>query len=193
MAALSKYKKLLIMLGLLLLAKFIWVPVWEHKQNQWAQLSQGQHNLNKTQALIALSEQMKQREEEISWQLASIENLIPETENLASYKLASQNTIESLFQKHNLILDRTAWRDGVNQQNIHKLFFDLHFNGKLKNYLSLTHNLATASALFNISIFEENLNITGQESGTLGQVSGNVSLQLSVKVLPNGQSSKELE
>jgi hypothetical protein len=182
MASLLKYQKHLLLLGLLMVAKFIWVPLWESKQEHWQLLSQGQHNLAKMKALITISQPMSQRQDEINQQLQQSELLMPSTTDLTTYKLTAQAAIENLFSRYQLSLDRTAWRNGVNERDIHVLLLDLRFNGKLKHYLRLLEELDTSKDFINLIIVRDELNIRSQSQTSLGTVDGQVTLQLAVKI-----------
>lgn len=190
MESLAKYKNLLLFLGVLLLAKFVWVPLWDSKQAYWQQLSQGQHNLAKMQALITLSAPMLERSEQMALLLSEAEGSTPQADELTNYKLATQSAIETLFKRHDLLLASTAWRDGIIEQDIHILLFDLRFNGKLKSYLALLQEFDQNKAFINLTVVNDQLIIRGQTADSLGFVDGNVSLQLAVKILPSAEGAK---
>lgn len=190
MESLIKYQKLLLLLGVLMLAKFVWVPLWESKQTYWQQLSQGQHNLAKMQALITLSTPMAERSAEIAQVQSELEALIPQSDDLTSYKLTAQSELEALFKRHALPLSSTSLRDGIGEQDIHVLLLDLRFNGKLKSYLSLLQEFEQNKAFMNLTVISDQLIIRGQNADSLGLVDGTVSLQLAVKVLPSSGEVK---
>ncbi|GIU46053.1 hypothetical protein [Shewanella algidipiscicola] len=188
MQELIKYKRYLILVAVLVLMKFVWVPLWETKQDNWQQQQQAQSNLNKTRALLALKDEMLVRKTTMSVRLEQAESGFAQTASITSYKLTAQSKLESLFKRHNIELSNSSWRDGLKTNDIQTLLLDIRFTGSLKQYLSLLQELQQNGDFANVSLDSNQLSIRGQTSDKLGSVNGQVSLKLAVKLLSSEES-----
>lgn len=188
MQELIKYKRYLILVGVLVLIKFVWVPLWETKQDNWQQQQKTQSNLNKTRALLALKDEMQVKHEIMVTRLQQAETRFAQTANLTSYKLTAQSGLESLFERYDIELSNSSWRDGLKNDDIQTLLLDIRFSGTLKQYLHLLQELQHNVEFLNVSLDSNQLSIRGQTSDKLGSVNGRVSLKLAVKLVSEGES-----
>lgn len=188
MQELMKYKRYLILVAVLVLIKFVWVPLWVTKQENWQQQQKTQSNLNKTRALLALKDEMKARHETMSTRLQQAESGFAQTASITGYKLTAQSKLERLFKHHDIELSNSSWRDGLINDDIQALLLDIRFSGSLKQYLHLLRELQQNVEFANVSLDSNQLSIRGQTAQKLGRVNGRVSLKLAVKLLPEGES-----
>lgn len=189
MQELIKYKHYLLVIGLLVLAKFVWVPLWETKEQNWQQQASNQQNLNKTLALLALKQEMAEKQQLMADSLAIAESKFANTNDVTSYKLQAQSELESLFQQNQLTISSSSWRDGLTNGDIQTLLLDIRFTGNLKAYLQLLQQLKVSAELANVSLESNQLTIRGQTQDKLGAVNGQISLKLAVKLLTEEASS----
>ncbi|WP_394146921.1 hypothetical protein [Shewanella atlantica] len=178
-----KYKRYLILVAVLVLIKFAWVPLWETKQENWQQQQKNQSNLNKTRALLALKDEMQARQETMLKRLQQAELGFAQATNVTSYKLASQSNLERLFKRHDIELSNSSWRDGLKNDDIQTLLLDIRFAGSLKQYLKLLKELQHNAEFANVSLDSNQLSIRGQTEDKLGRVNGRVTLKLAVKLV----------
>ncbi|NRD74686.1 hypothetical protein HQQ94_15945 [Shewanella sp. VB17] len=183
MQEILKYKRYLILVGVLMLMKFVWVPLWQTKQDNWQQQQKNQVNLNKTHGLLALADEMQQKQEIMSTRLQQAESHFAQTQNITRYKLDTQSGLESLFKRHEIELSNSSWREGLISDDIQSLLLDIRFSGSLKQYLHLLHELKQNQDFANVSLDSNQLNIRGQTPAKLGTVNGRVSLKLAVKLI----------
>lgn len=188
MQELMKYKRYLILVGVLVLIKFAWLPLWETKQENWQQQQKTQSNLNKTRALLALKDEMQARKTTMSARLQQAESGFAQTASITSYKLTAQSRLESLFKRYDIELNNSSWRDGLQNDDIQTLLLDIRFSGSLKQYLHLLQELQKNGDFANVSLDSNQLSIRGQTSDKLGSVNGRVSLKLAVKLLSEEKS-----
>ncbi|QYK00281.1 hypothetical protein [Shewanella psychrotolerans] len=188
MQELIKYKRYLILVAVLVLIKFAWVPLWVSKQENWQQQQQTQSNLNKTRALLALKDEMLTRKTLMAARLKKVESSFAQTASITSYKLTAQSKLESLFKRHSIELNNSSWRDGLKTDDIQTLLLDIRFSGSLKQYLNLLQELQQNEDFANVSLDSNRLTIRGQTSDRLGSVNGSVSLKLAVKLLSKEES-----
>ena len=188
MQELVKYKSYLVLIAALVLAKFVWVPMWDTKQDNWRQQKTIQANLSKTQGLLALRKEMQTRQDVMSSRLANTESQFAQTSNITSYKLTAQSALEKLFKSHDMKLTNSSWRDGLIDDDIQTLLLDIRFTGALKSYLHLLQDLQQKHDFSNISLNANQLSIRGQSESELGNVTGRVSLKLAVKMATGDES-----
>jgi len=188
MQELMKYKRYLILVGVLVLIKFVWVPLWETKQENWQQQQKTRSNLNKTKALLALKDEMHERQQIMSYRLQEAESHFAQTDNVTSYKLTAQSKLESLFKRHDIELSNSSWRDGLKNDDIQTLLLDIRFEGQVKQYLHLLQELQQNDEFTNVSPESNQMSIRKQTAQKLGSVNGRVSLKLAVKLVSQGAS-----
>ncbi|GIU49868.1 hypothetical protein TUM4438_34400 [Shewanella sairae] len=183
MQDLLKYKHYLIMIGILVLAKFVWVPLWDTKEQNWQQQASTQQNLNKTLALLSLKDEMAKKQRQMANSLQLTESKFADTTDVTSYKLTAQSELESLFKHNQLVISSSNWRDGIANDDIQTLLLDIRFTGELKAYLQFLQQLKAKPELSNVSLESNQLTIRGQTKHKLGSVNGQISLKLAVKLL----------
>jgi len=184
MQELIKYKHHFLLIGLLILIKYIWLPLWDSKQENWQNQQYLQSNLNKTLALLAIKQDMSQAHVLMSQRLAEAEADLASTDNLISYKLTTQSNLEKLFKRFDIVISNSTWRDGLINEGVQSLFLDIRYSGPLIQYLNFLDVLQQDEHYSNITIDTNQISINGQSSKTLGTVNGAMSLSLAVKVNP---------
>jgi len=182
MQALQPYKGYLPWLALLLLARFIWQPLWTEKSENWQQIQVSQNTLEKTKALLDASEQMKSAQQQISAMVEGAQNKLIPAENLTRVKIDTQQQIEQLFTQHNLTISLSSWRDGIVKTNVQTLVLDLSFSGQLVDYLNLQSDLQAQSPFASMVFVEQRLTIRNQNETQLGEISGDVSIRVAIQL-----------
>ncbi|MGI2113424.1 hypothetical protein ACRN9G_07460 [Shewanella frigidimarina] len=183
MQELIKYKRYLFLIGLLILIKYIWQPLWDSKQENWQNQQYLQSNLNKTRALLAIKQDMSQKYSLMSQRLAEAESGLASTDNLISYKLTTQSDLEKLFKQFDISISNSTWRDGLIDEGVQSLFLDIRYSGSLLQYLNFLNNLQQDESYSNITIATNQISISGQSAERLGTINGAMSLSLAVKIV----------
>lgn len=181
-----KYRHYFLVIGLLILIKYIWLPLWDSKQENWQNQQSLQSNLNKTLALLAIKQDMSQAHVLMSERLAEAESSLESTNNLISYKLSTQSNLEKLFKRFDIAISNSTWRDGLINEDIQSLFLDIRYSGSLIQYLNFLDALQQGEHYSNITIDTNQISISGQSPQQLGTVNGAMSLSLAVKMNPEG-------
>ncbi|UCX03978.1 hypothetical protein ACRWQL_15595 [Shewanella sp. HL-SH4] len=177
-----KYKHYLLLIGLLILIKYIWLPLWDSKQDNWQNQQYLQSNLNKTRALLAIKQDMSHAHMVMSQRLAEAESGLASTDNLISYKLTTQSNLEKLFKRFDIVISNSTWRDGLIDEGVQSLFLDIRYSGSLIQYLSFLDDLQQGEQYSNITIDTNQINVSGQSADNLGSINGAMSLSLAVKI-----------
>lgn len=176
----QQYKGYLTLLLLLLLARFVWQPLWQSKQENWQQLEYAEHARLKVQALLLLTDDMQQVQQQMQQILQDTEQKLGVASDLTSFKLHIQQQLEQLFQQNELQITLSNWRDGIAEGGIQTLVLDLRFSGKVKNYLVLLQQLQDSVVIPSMVITEQQLNNQGQAADSMGNTNGVISLRLAV-------------
>ncbi|KKO46969.1 hypothetical protein WG68_03280 [Arsukibacterium ikkense] len=176
----QQYKGYIIVLLILLLARFVWQPLWQSRQDNWQQLQYSENARHKAQALLTLGDDMQQAQQQIQTLLATAESKLGTANDLTRYKLQIQQQLEQLFATHQLQITLSSWRDGIADSGIQTLVLDLRFSGKAKNYLKLLHQLQHSAIIPSMVIIEQQLTMRAQTPDSMGTADGNMSLRLAV-------------
>lgn len=176
----QQYKGYISVLLLLVLARFIWQPLWHSKQENWLQLQYSETARHKVTALLALADDMQHVQQQIQQLLASAEQKLGNGNNLTEFKLQNQQQLEQLFLQHNVQITLSSWRDGLVTDDVQTLVLDLRFSGKLKHYLNLLTQLQQSAIIPSMVIIEQQLTIRGQTADDMGDASGSISVRLAI-------------
>ncbi|MEH8021205.1 hypothetical protein [Rheinheimera metallidurans] len=176
----QQYKGYISVLLLLLLARFVWQPMWLSKQEHWLQLQYSENAQHKARALLALEQDMQQVQQDMQQLLALAEAKLGNGEDLTQFKLHSQQQLEQLFLQHNMQITLSSWREGLAEGGVQTLVLDLRFNGKLKHFLTLLNQLQQSAIIPSMVIIEQQLTIRGQTEVDMGNVDGSISIRLAV-------------
>lgn len=176
----QQYKGYISVLLLLVLARFVWQPLWQAKQDSWQQLQFSETARQKAQALLALEDEMQQAQMDMQALLLATEQKLAAVADLTRYKLQTQQQLEQLFNQYDLQITLSSWRDGISENGIQALVLDLRFNGKVKNYLRLLQQLQQSAVMPSLVITEQQLTVRGQAADSMGSADGSISFRLAV-------------
>jgi hypothetical protein len=176
----QQYKGYISVLMLLVLARFVWQPLWHDKQESWLQLQYSETARHKATALLALAGEMQHTEQLMQQLLTATEQKLGDGSNLTEFKLQHQQQLEQLFLQHNIQITMSSWRDGLVTGDVQALVLDLRFSGKLKHYLNLLKQLQQSAIIPSMVIIEQQLTIRGQTADDMGDASGSISVRLAI-------------
>lgn len=175
-----QYKGYLSVLLLLCLARFLWQPLWQAKQESWQQLQFSETARYKTQALLTQADAMEQARHNMQELLTSAEQKLGNASDMTVFKLQTQQQLEKVFAQYGLQITLSSWREGIAEGGIQTLVLDLRFNGKLKQYLELLAQLQEKSLFPSMVIIEQQLTMRAQAPDSMGFTDGSISLRLAV-------------
>ncbi|WP_306520515.1 hypothetical protein [Rheinheimera sp.] len=176
------YQKYLPLLGVLLLANFVLMPLWDAKEENYQELATTSYNLEKTRALTGLGEQMQQRKTELTALVKQAETAVVSGTDITQLKLAAQSDIEKLLRSHQLNLSNSNWTDGLGEADISTLYYECSFSGDLLNYLKFLQQFANNPSFAGFAIESSRLRLSEQTPAQPGKVDASLSIRLPVRL-----------
>lgn len=186
MEQIRQYQKYMLPLAVLVIIKFVFLPLWQLKEENYRQLAATNYNLEKTIALAGLSQQMHVRAEDMGALLAAAEQYLRQGAESTQLKLDAQAELESLLAKHQLTLSNSSWKEGLGNSEAKLFFYDCNFSGTLANYLQFISELSSSPLNKFYYIQDARLRISDQNAQTSGNVEATLSIGMAVSV---GESS----
>lgn len=178
----QQYKGYLSILLLLVLARFVWQPLWQTKQDSWQQLQYSETAKHKAEKLLGLQAEMQSAEQEMLAILSDAEQKLGRADDITQFKLQTQQRLESVFRQHNLSISLSSWREGVIDNGVQVLVLDLRFSGRVKDYLYLLQQLQQDNELPSMVITEQQLSNNAQSVNSMGETQGRISLRFAAAV-----------
>lgn len=182
MQQLQMYQKYLLPLAVLLLLKFVLVPLWDAKEEYYQQFASSRYNLEKTLALTGLGEQMQQRKAEMTTLVSHAETAVVSGTDITQVKLNAQSAIDNLLRDSSLNLANSNWTDGLGEEDITIVFYEFSFSGDLLNYLKFLQQFTTEPAYAGMSLESSRLRLTQQDTTQPQQIDASVSIRMPVRL-----------
>lgn len=179
MAELKQHAWLLSIIGLLLMAKFIVVPIFTWQDTIIAEitlLNKQQHKIN---SVLEQSSGNGQLLEQVNRVLTQAEPLFTPFKDEASFKLEQQQMIEALLVKYQLRSQNIGWEASKSFDEISVIRYPitLVLSGNSTDIIEFLAALESMSQL--IEIASMNVSLKGQRDKKLGQITnGNLTLYL---------------
>jgi Tfp pilus assembly protein PilO len=166
--------QLLILLLAILAVKFVILPTIDWQDATIAKLSTLNKRLDKSIGFINQLPQMQLQQQQLAEHLTDLKSEIDSYQDLSGYQLNKQQAIEKLFADHRIDIKSFNWRDVIKTEQGAQLKLMIQYSGHLKDFLALHMQISE----LNRSVVVENLglNIRGQDSNTMGVISGNIVL-----------------
>lgn len=184
MTELKQHTLLLAFITLLLLAKFIIVPIYAWQDQQLADISLLEKKQAKISAVLTAQDKVTQLNKALDSALKQSENLIFPYQEDAKFKLNQQKTLETLLSKFNLTVQHVGWQ-AVRSKD-HSQFTSypilIRFSGKTDQVVQFL-----AAAEMNtqrIEVNELNFTLKGQKANALGRITGSITLMLFMEKTP---------
>lgn len=135
----TKQKLLLGVLGLLLLAKFVFVPWAETQDEQVQALEVLFKKLQRSELLLTSEQQLNQMHAEFQQQQQALVQLLPQAESTEQYKLALQQQIQDEIGRQGLSLELFDWLSQVpvDAYTVQKATVTLRVSGAVKSVITL--------------------------------------------------------
>jgi len=178
MAELKKHALLLSLMAILIIAKFIVVPIfdWQNnelqnikllakKQQKITQVLNGQDNTANSNATLKSINKLG-------------DSIFFTYQTESAFKLKQQKMFESLLAKHYVQSERIGWQVTTELPNLSATQYQLQLSvkGQTHNVVSLLAELENHNKLIEIKDF--NVNFKGQNEIALGQIFGDLTLRL---------------
>lgn len=163
---------LLFALGVLLVLRFIVVPIFDWQSKTLASTQHLQKKLNKSQAYLEDLPALLAYEKELAQSIATRRADNELFSDVGRYQIAKQRQFETLFEQNQIVITSSNWLEPIPTEKGVIVLLRLKFYGKVKSFL--TSHLQLSGMSKSISITNLSLSISGQDSDSLGNVSGNI-------------------
>lgn len=163
-------------IGVLLVLKFIVVPLVDWQAEQVNLISNLQKRAAKSQGVIKNQIVIDAQQQQITQQLEQINRLFVAPQKDTEFKLAMQQQVEQLMAKYQLQINNSNWLVSlkVADNTLMRHQLTLNISGKLLNFQKILVELETSTPIIQVSDF--NMRIKGQSEQELGQVDGTIEL-----------------
>lgn len=166
----NKRKLMLSVLAVLLIVRFVVVPIFDWQQQQIAQIASQSKKLAKVNRVIDRLPQISQALQNLQQSNQALQSHYYKSASLQAFKLQGQQQIERLFKVHNLQVKNFNWVTDI-PGTITQLRARISFSGKTKDLAMLQLALARQTKLLDIG--QWTLRIKRMNDHSLGDVTGN--------------------
>lgn len=168
MADLKKHAILLSLLTILLVAKFVIVPIFTWQEQVLAEINAQEKKLGKTSILLAKEDDFNSLNQKVSDQLKEAEQLFYPYQKSSLFKLEQQKYFEDLIAKHQLTLSNFSWQAESDDKNLQITRYQVR--ARIKGKVSYLVKLIAAleSQQNRIEIVGFNIPMKGQNDNSLG-------------------------
>jgi uncharacterized membrane protein YcgQ (UPF0703/DUF1980 family) len=168
---------LITILSVLVLVKFVLVPVFDWQNNKMEQITQLERKIKKSKDYIVRLPEMTAQQEQLTTVINTYKEQTDTYNDIGRYKLNKQRQLEALFSQYNVEIKALNWRDEVSTEQGISIPMYLQFTGQLKSFINLKLDILASGS--NIELEKFNLNIAGQLEKSLGRVNGNLTIVFS--------------
>ena len=124
-------------LVLLLVTKFIIVPIIDWQDSLIAETVKLERKITKSQKYLDNLPELIKHQKQLRKQLFEMKNQQETFVDVGLYKIEKQKQIEGLFNKHSLNIRTLNWRDEIETEKGVSISLNLQFKGSLKNVIEL--------------------------------------------------------
>ena len=180
-----KHQLALAALVLLVSLKFIVVPLIDWQNTQLAQLTNLEKRAAKSQNVIANQGQINQAQQTINAQLKAVNSLFVDYQREGEFKLAMQQQLEQTVASNQLQINTSSWLPSIAVANNQLIRHQLRLNlkGKMRDFITLITHLESQTPKAELKSL--NINIKGQKTDALGNMSGSLELAFYMHQAPN--------
>ncbi|MDN3484899.1 GspMb/PilO family protein [Pseudoalteromonas sp. APC 3224] len=172
-------------LVILIALKFLIVPLFDWQNSQLAQLANLQKRAVKSQNVIVNQSQINQAQQTINAQLKAVNSLFVDYQRESEFKLAMQQQIEQTIANNQLQINTSSWLPSItvasNQLIRHQL--RLNLKGKMRDFINFITLLESKTPKAELKSL--NINLKGQKSDGLGNMSGSLELAFYMHQAPS--------
>lgn len=172
-------------LVILIALKFLIVPLFDWQNSQLAQLANLQKRAVKSQNVIVNQSQINQAQQTINAQLKAVNSLFVDYQRESEFKLAMQQQIEQTIANNQLQINTSSWLPSITVANNQLIRHQLRLNlkGKMRDFINLITLLESKTPKAELKSL--NINLKGQKSDGLGNMSGSLELAFYMHQAPN--------
>lgn len=167
-------KKLLVILGVLVIIRLVLFPIIEWQNEQVSEIADKQTRLMKVQALVAQQEQLALTKAEIEAKSGDSGTYFYQVEAVEPFKLLLQKDIEKLFSDRDISITNFSWANET-VGDVIKVTANISFNGTLKNFIRLQSDTAQLEKI--IKSKEWNIQVKRMNKNSLGRINGRMLIE----------------
>jgi cell division protein FtsB len=168
-------RNLIILLAILLVMRFIVVPIFDWQTQTLSTTQSLQDKLDKSVAYISELPSLHQYRQALSAEVQKRQAAREYVSDISRYQLDKFRQFESLMQKHHLEIKSSNWSDAIKTAKGVTLQLRLQFSGSMKDFIAF--HLALDSLSNTLSLNNLNLTLNGQSEDKLGSFTGNINVQ----------------
>ena len=165
----KKYKLLLLITLLLIVIKFIIVPIFNWQSVQISKAESQQLRLIKANSIIAQKESFTLAADSASESLRQYEDALFDSEEINGFKIDKQKEISRYLKENNLTLLNIGWQPELQFLNaqLHREQVRLNIGGETHNVAQFIYFIENHSKLVSVEQLSFNIRgLTPDESGT---------------------------
>lgn len=167
----NKRKLMLGVLGLLILIRFILIPVFDWQQEQINEINEKEQRLSKTDNIITRLPYVNAASDKLKKSNSKLQERYFNQPSLNTFKLQLQQKIEKLFSEHNLKVTNFNWVIEIPGE-ITQVRAKISFEGTTKDFAELQLNIAQLPKLLEIA--QWTLHVKRMNANSLGKVKGDI-------------------
>ncbi|MEW6989435.1 hypothetical protein AADZ91_01990 [Colwelliaceae bacterium 6441] len=172
MVELKKHAFLLIILTILIVVKFVFVPVFQWQDDKILNIKMLNKKHEKIENILLNQEEGNESYHALKDNVAQGESVFFAFQKESDFKLSQQKLVETLLQKHNVRALNIGWQvtSALPEYNAINYQLRVQFNGEHLDVFNFIFSLESNPK--RISIHDFNLNINGQIDDKLGNING---------------------
>ncbi|REL34891.1 hypothetical protein [Thalassotalea euphylliae] len=169
---------LIMLLALLLVAKFILVPIIEWQDELIADTSVKKRQALKAERLLSIETELKQTIENLDEQVAKLNTHVPKVDE-DNFKINTQKSLVGIFNSHKIKIERAAWLVPPDRGNMYPVTIQLSLSGRMSDFLASHYDI---EANFPAAKIEElRININRHLEKSMGTFKGRISLKFFIQ------------
>jgi len=178
MAELKEHAWLLALLTLLLVAKFIIVPIYQWQDTALSEINLLEKKQGKISKVLKGKDDTTKLKYDLEAALQQTDGLIFPFQADAKFKLNQQKMLESLLSKHNLTIQHVGWQVARSKDSLLLISYPIfiRFSGKTTDVVKFLAAIEMNPQ--RIGVEEFNFSFKRQSDKALGRINGSVTLML---------------
>jgi len=184
MESIKQYALALSFIALLILVKFVVVPVYQWQQETISSNDSLELRLTKSSYALNNKDEMKAALAKTSEKLSKIKSVLFNYQTKSKFQLAQQKKLELLFERHNIDISKVTWQLAVPLPTWQIIRYEVRFDiqGQVADLQKLQVTLDSQSKWYNNDNF--NFRLDTRRDNNLGKASGRLSLKLYMQEKP---------
>jgi hypothetical protein len=178
---LSPYRYYLITVSILIVIKFVFMPIIQWQNSLLADIALLKNKSSKIELLLNNQHETEQLLSTYTAVLKPMAHIFNEKRPESDFKLAQQKWLESLMEKHGISIKNTSWQlvSTIESPKVKQFQLKVNFSGKTEDLRRIMQSLESQTPLVYVNDFL--INIKKQSKTRLGSVSGSLTLHFYMK------------